>query len=298
MFDFRLKVFYTVAKRLNFTRAAVELYITQPAVTKHIRELENYFKSTLIERSGNRKIKLTPAGEILLDYAEHLLATYKELEFDMNALVNNHSGDLRIGASTTVAQYVLPPILAKFHQRYKDVKIGLITGNTEQIEQSLLNKDIDLAMIEGISRNPQISYHEFLQDELVLVSRTNNAVFKKEILKPEDLKKYPLLLREPGSGTLDVIANALHAHQIKISDLQIEMRLGGTESIKSYLLHSNCLAFLSVHAIIKELKAGEVRIIDVEGLSIERPFHLIQFHGQLSSLAEQFARFAKSYNGG
>lgn len=295
MFDFRLLVFYTVAKRLNFTKAAAELYITQPAVTKHIRELENHFKTSLFERSGNKKIVLTPAGKTLLKYAEQLSGIYKELEFDMNSLVKQHSGTLRIGASTTVAQYVIPAILAQFHARYKDIKVNLISGNTEQVEDALLNKEIDIGFIEGITRNPQISYHPFIEDELVLVSSTANKQFKKDTIKPEELKNFPLLLREPGSGTLDVIAHAIKPHQLKISDLKIEMQLGSTEGIKSYLLNSNCLAILSVHAIMKELKSGECRIVDIKGLTIERPFYIIQPYGQLASLAELFLRFAKSY---
>jgi len=292
MFDFRLQVFYAVAKRLNFTRAAAELYITQPAVTKHIRELERHFKSSLFERSGNKKIVLTPAGEILLQYAEKLAGTYRELEFDMNLLVNQHAGILRIGASTTVSQYVIAPILARFHQKFKDVQVSLVTGNTEQIEQALLNKEIDLGIIEGISKNPQISYSPFVDDELVLVTGTHSNSIKKDTLKPDELKNYPLLMREPGSGTLDVIAHALKPYHIKLADLKIEMQLGSTESTKAYLLHSNCLAFLSVHAILKELKNHELRIIDIKGLAILRPFYFIQPHGQPAPLATLFMRFA------
>lgn len=295
MLDFRLKVFYTVCKRLNFTRAAAELAISQPAVTKHIRELEQQFKAPLFERSGNKKITLTPAGETLLQYAEKLLATYRELEYDMNLLTEQHKGNLRIGASTTVAQYVISPILALFHNKFKDIRVTLTTANTEQVEQALLNKEIDLGIVEGISRNPQIKYGEFLDDELVLVSGNHNTALKKDSLKPDELKNYPLLLREPGSGTLDVIEHALKPHHIKLFDLKIEMQLGSTESIKSYLLHSNCLAFLSVQSILKELKANECRIVDVKGLSIERPFYFIQQHGQYTPLADLFMRFAKSH---
>jgi DNA-binding transcriptional LysR family regulator len=295
MLDFRLQVFYTVAKRLNFTKASAELYISQPAVTKHIKELEAQFKVSLFERSGNKRILLTPAGEMLLQYAERLLEIYRELDYDMNLLVKQHSGVLRIGASTTVAQYIIPPILAQFHKKFKDIKVLLITGNTEEIELALLNKEIEFGIIEGISRNPQIRYEEYLNDELVLVSALNNPIIKKDVIKPEELPNYPLLLREPGSGTLDVIAHALKPHNLKLSDLQIEMQLGGTESIKSYLLHSNCLAFLSIHSILKELKNNECRIIDIKGLSIERPFNFIQHYGQPSSLTELFIRFARSY---
>jgi DNA-binding transcriptional LysR family regulator len=295
MLDFRLQVFYTVAKRLNFTKASAELYISQPAVTKHIKELEAEFKVSLFERSGNKRIILTPAGETLLQYAERLLEIYRELDYDMNLLAKQHSGILRIGASTTVAQYIIPPILAQFHKKFKDIRVLLITGNTEEIELALLNKEIEFGIIEGISRNPQIRYEEYLNDELVLISVNNNPIIKKDVIKPEELPNYPLLLREPGSGTLDVIAHALKAYKLKLSDLQVEMQLGGTESIKSYLLHSNCLAFLSIHSILKELKNNECRIIDIKGLTIERPFNFIQHYGQPSSLTELFIRFAKSY---
>jgi DNA-binding transcriptional LysR family regulator len=296
MFEFRLKVFYTVAKRLNFTKAAAELFITQPAVTKHINELEAYFKTSLFERSGNKKTLLTAAGELLLQHAEKIFELHRELEFDMNLLIKKHSGVLRIGASTTVSQYVIPAVLAGFHQKFKDIQVQLVTGNTEDIEQALLDKELEMGIIEGISRNPQIKYEEYLQDELVLVCARNNTSVKKDTIKPEELKNYPLLLREPGSGTLDVIANALKPHQLKLSDLQVEMQLGGTESIKSYLLHSNCLAFLSVHAILKELKTGDCRIIDIKNLSIERPFYFIRQHGQPSQLADLFMRFARIIN--
>jgi len=292
MLDFRLKVFYTVARRLNFTKAAAELYISQPAVTKHIRELENHFKTSLFERSGNKKIILTPAGETLLSYAEKLDETWKELEFDMNLLVNQHAGMLCLGASTTVSQYVIAPVLARFRQKFKDVKLSLVSGNTEQMEQALLNKEIDLGIIEGLSRNPQINYTAYLDDELVLVSGINNRLVKKASIKPEELKKYPLLMREHGSGTLDVIAHALKPHNIKLSDLSIEMHLGSTESIKSYLMHSDCLSFVSVHSIHNELKNNECRIIDIKGLEILRPFYFIQPHGHLLPLAQLFMRFA------
>jgi DNA-binding transcriptional LysR family regulator len=290
-----LQVFYTVAKRLNFTKAAAELFITQPAVTKHIRELETYFKTSLFERSGNKKISLTPAGNALLQHVEQLFDIYRELEYDMNQLVQKHSGVLQIGASTTVAQYVIPPILANFHKKFTDVEVQLITANTEDIEQALLNKEIQLGIVEGHVRNQQIKYEEYLQDELVLVSSTGNTSFKKETIRPEELKNYPLLLREPGSGTLDVIAHALKPHHIKLADLKIEMQLGSTEGIKAYLLHSNCLAILSVHAILKELRNNECRVVDVKGLIINRPFYFIQPHGQPGSLAELFMRFAKNY---
>ncbi|MBS1668116.1 MAG: LysR family transcriptional regulator [Bacteroidetes bacterium] len=295
MFDFRLQVFFTVAKRLNFTKAAEELFITQPAVTKHIHELESHFRIKLFDRNGT-KIKLTVAGETLFQYAEELSTIYRNLEFEMNSLTQTHSGNLKIGASTTVAQYVLPPVLAAFHKKSRDIKVTLTINNTEQIEQALENKEIELGFIEGKSKKSIIKYTEFVKDEIVLVSHVNNPLARKQSISPEELKKIPLLLREPGSGTLEVIAHALKPLGIKISQLQNEMQLGSTESMKMYLPYSHCMAFMSVHSVLKELKSKDFCIIDVKGLSIERWFYFIQLQGQLAALPELFMKFARHYN--
>ena len=295
MFDFRLQVFDTVARRLNFTKAAEELFITQPAVTKHIPELESYFKTTLFERNGS-KITLSPAGETLLQYTTQLFTVYRNLEFEMNALVQQHSGKLRIGASTTVAQYVLPPVLASFHKKFKDIKISLTTGNTEQVEQRIQNKEADLGIIEGRSRKTALKYTQFIKDEIVLVSGINNPLAKKPEISLNDLKKISLLLREPGSGTLEVITHALKPLGMKISDLHIEMQLDSTESMKNYLLYSNSMAFVSLHSVLKELRNKECCIIDVKGLGIERYFYFIQPFGQPESLVDLFMKFAAHYN--
>ena len=295
MFDFRLQVFNAVAKRLNFTKAAEELFITQPAVTKHIHEIENHFKVKLFERNGT-KIKLTPAGETLLQHTDQLFALYRNLEFELNTFTQSHTGKLRIGASTTVAQYVLPPVLAAFHKKFKDIKVTLTINNTEQIEQALQNKNIDLGIIEGQSKNNLFKYTEFVKDELVLVADINHPLAKKELIKPEELIKIPLLLREPGSGTLEVVAHALKPFGIKISQLQNEMQLGSTESMKLYLLNSDAMAFLSIHSILKELQNKECCIIDVKGLNIERHFYFIQQHGEAKALPDLFMKFARHHN--
>ena len=295
MFDFRLKVFHTVARRLNFTKTAEELFITQPAVTKHIHEIENYFKIKLFERNGTR-IKLTPAGETLFQYTEQLFDLYKNIEFDLNTFSQQQSGKLMIGASTTVAQYVLPTVLAAFHKKFTDTKIILTTGNTEQIEQDLQLKKIDLGIIEGQSKNNLFRYTTFIKDELVLVANSNNPLAKKGLIKPEELLKIPLLLREQGSGTLEVIAHALKPSGIKMPQLKVEMQLGSTESIKRYLLNSDAMAFLSVYAVLDELKHKTCTIIDVKNLHIERHFYFIQQHGQQESLADLFMKFARHYN--
>lgn len=294
MFDFRLKVFYTVAKRLNFTKAAEELFITQPAVSKHIQEIENHFRVRLFERNGN-KIKLTKAGGVLLHYCNQIFGIYSTLEFELNSFTETHKGILRIGASTTIAQYLLPPILADFHKRYSEIQISLIISNTEQIENALKNNEIDFGIVEGQAKNSSFKYTDFVNDEIVLVTSVKNN-FTAEVINTEELKKIPMVLREPGSGTLEVIAHSLKPHNLKISDLICEMQLGSTESIKSYLTHSSCMAFLSIHSIINELRNNTLKIIDLENLNIIRSFQFIQLHGESDGLSDLFMDYARHYN--
>lgn len=295
MFDFRLKVFYTVARRLNFTKAAEELFITQPAVTKHIHEIENYYKTQLFQRNGT-KIKLTPAGTTLLAHAEQLFAIYRNIEVDMAAINENVKGTIRIGASTTVAQYVLPKYLAAFRQKFPEINIALTANNTEYIENALIAGKIDFGIIEGQSKRPQIRYASFLKDEIVLCTRTGNPLIKKQTIALPALKELPLLMREQGSGSQEVIAAALKKAGVKTSQLKIEMVLESTESIKSYISSSDSVAFLSIHSILKELKSNELTIIDIKDLHIERTFFFVKQQGDNQPLTGLFMKFLSSDN--
>jgi DNA-binding transcriptional LysR family regulator len=293
-FDFRLQVFHTVAKRLNFTKAARELFITQPAVTRHIHELEQHFKVKLFERNGTH-IRLAPAGKRLLEHTETLFAVYRNLEFDMSTLTAEQGGRLFLGGSMTAAPYIIPPILADFHRRYPDVEVSLVSGNTQEIEQALERQEIDLGIVEGYSRNPAMRYTEFMRDEIVLVSNPEHPLARRQSIKPEELTRIPLLLREPGSGSLEVLAHALKSVGLRLSQLKKEMQLDSTEMIKSYLLSAPCMAFLSVHAVTKELQNNECMIVDVKGLSVERNFYFVRLQGEGQALPELFMRFALHY---
>ena len=290
MFDFRLKVFYTVARRLNFTKAAEELAISQPAVSKHIKELESQFNLVLFDRRGN-KVFLSPAGEVLLKHTEAMQEIYRQMEFDLNQINQTNKGVLHVGSSTSITQYILPPLLARFHRIHQEVKVELVNGNTEQIEQALLDKKIQMGVIEGKSKRREIHYTPFLEDEIVLVCSSRHALAKKEEIKPEDLKDIPFLIREPGSGTLEVTADALRNKGIRLSDLKVEMQLGSTEAIKSYLQHSECVAFLSLHTVLEELESRTLKIIEIKELSIRRNFYFITPQGQEGGLPSLLMRF-------
>ena len=295
MFDFRLKVFDTVARRLNFTKAANELNITQPAVTKHIKEIELNLNIKLFERNGT-KIKLTQAGEILVKYTEEIFSIYQKMEFEIGQLQEKQKGHLRLGASTTIAQYVLPPILAEFRKRFPEIQLNLVIHNSEKIEDLLTNNKIDVGLIEAQIKNRTFHYFPFMKDEIVLVARQNHPLSTKNHLKTDDLLQIPFVLRESGSGTLETIDLALKAKNIKLNELKTEIRLGSTESIKSYLLHSDALAFLSVQSILQELKSHTLTIIDVKNMAIPRYFNFIIPEGEQSKLVSLFIDFCNRYN--
>lgn len=294
MFDFRLRVFHTVAKRLSFTKAAEELYISQPAVTKHIHELEQQLGMALFERIGNR-IKLTRAGQLVMHHAEIIFTDYRNLEYEINQLKHTQGGLLAIGASTTIAQYLIPPLLAKFNQRYPDVKTSLTNGNTEQIEQALFEKSILLGIIEGSSKNPLLKYVEFARDEIVLIGNPKHTYGNGEPLSANELRNIPLLMREHGSGTLEVITDELKRLKLKITDLNVAMYMGSTESIKSYLHHSSCAAFISLQAVQREVEAGEFVVLPIKNFRLIRKLHFTYLQGLQDKLAQLFIKFARQH---
>lgn len=293
MFDFRLRVFYVVAKRLNFTRAAEELFISQPAVSKHIHEIEQHYELKLFERNGTR-IRLTEAGNLLLDNVEKLMLVHHNIDLAFTALRNDFKGSLIIGASTTVAQYFLPQYIASFKQRFPHITISMISDNTEKIERLLMDGGIDLGIVEGHSKRPNFRYDCLIKDEIILCTRTGNPQIKKTPVKPDDLKRFHFVLRETGSGSLDVVISRLKENGLGIHNLHKEIEFQDTQSIKSYLQHSDTFAFLSVHSVFNELKDRKLQIIDVKGLEFERCFFSITRHGDNRKLPEAFLHHIRS----
>lgn len=295
--DFRLKVFISVAHQGSFTKAARELYISQPAVSKHIQELEGEYKVRLFDRSTQR-IALTSQGEVFLKHAETITKSYRALQLEMNLMTGNFSGVLRLGASTTIAQYVLPEIIAKFISAYPDVRLEMISGNSEQIERALVDHHIDLGMVEGDSRQKGLKYWHFMRDELVVVGSTQLNI--AEDISVDDLVKLPMVLREVGSGTLEVFERAIARSGLKISDLNVLIHLGSTQSIKSFLVnYTTSYAVVSIVALSAELTSGELKIVDVNGLDLTRNFSFVAEYGTQNDLVDRFAEFCsitKSYH--
>lgn len=296
MSDFRLKVFQTVAKNLSFTKASQELFISQPAITKHIKELESAYQTRLFDRQGSR-ISLTDSGRLLLEHCDRIMEAYKQLEYEMHLLHNEYAGELRLGASTTIAQYVLPPLLGNFIGKFPQVSLSLLNGNSREVEAALREKRIDLGLVEGVSRLPGLKYVPFLKDELVAVVRTKSKLQLPDEITSSELTSVPLVLRERGSGTLDVIERALSDRGIRLSALRVLMYLGSTEGIKLFLENADCMGIVSVRSISKELAAGTFRVIEIKDMPMYRDFCFVRLQGEEGGLPQAFMQFAVRVKG-
>jgi len=293
MSDFRLRVFQTVARHLSFTKAAQELFITQPAITKHIRELERGYSQRLFERRGNR-IALTEAGQALLAHADAVAQLDQQLSDALQSLHGGEGSRLRLGASTTLTQYVIPRLLPGFQTRHSGSKLTLRNGNTEQIAEALLRGEIDLGFVEGRGKNRDLHYELLLEDELVVVRQRQSKV-QVPPLPLADLVRQPLVMRERGSGTLEVLEHALRSQQVKLADLNVVFQLESTEAIKTYLEAAPAtLGFISRQAVAQEVTAGLLEIVPVPELTLMRHFEAVWVQGEpLSTLADKFLRYAR-----
>ncbi|WP_226065827.1 LysR substrate-binding domain-containing protein [Kaistella polysaccharea] len=199
-----------------------------------------------------------------------------------------------MGASTTIAQYILPEILAQFNSSHKEISIELITKNSEDISNLLKKGEIDLGIVVGESKSSYFEYQKFKRDEIVLVCKAEHPLAIKNF-KIKDLYDIDLIVREQGSGTQEFIQNQLKKSRIDVQKLNIIMQLGSSESIKNYLLHSEALAFLSISTVLQELKNNQLSVIDIKNFSIERNFHFITLKGEHSDLIDLFMKFI-NYN--
>ena len=293
--DYRDSVFISVAENLSFSKAANDLHISQPAITRHIKELEERYKTTLFERKGN-KIYLTTAGEKVYHAFKKISQQYRNLDFEIGQLHHNFSGEFKLGASSTISQYVIPKIIASFHKRYPQIQIYLLNGNSFEMENLLLDNKIDLALVENQSTQSGVQYTNFLDDELIIVTGKNSVYAKHDTISLQDLTQIPIVLREQGSGTLEVIQHTLKKQNIHFEQLNTLIHLGSTESIKNFLQDFDGLAIVSEKAVQNELYLQSLVKIKIVGFSISRKFRIAYKQGHKSKQVELFENFLVNYN--
>lgn len=294
MADRRLQVFHTVARLLSFTKAAETLHMTQPAVTFQVRQLEEHFNTRLFDRTHNR-ISLTDAGKRVFEYSDRIFELYTEMESAVREMTGDVSGVLMIGASTTIAEYMLPALLGDFKKKYPDVNVQLKVSNSDGIVHMVENNVIDLGVVESPVLNKNLVVEVCRVDKLVAVVAPQHPLAGRDAVTIHELLDHPYICREEGSGTREVIADYMTEQGINSGQVHLTMELGSPESIKGAVEAGMGVSIISSATVQKELKLGTLVSLPLEP-SLERPFSFVHQKQKFRHRAmDELLEFARSY---
>jgi DNA-binding transcriptional LysR family regulator len=257
MADRRLQVFHAVAKHRSFTKAAETLFMTQPAVTFQVKQLEEQYNVRLFER-GHGQISLTDAGRTVFEYAERILGLSAELDARMKDLTGHMTGVLMIGASMTIADYLLPRVLGEFKARFPGVVPRLLVANSETVQSQVAEHSLDIGFIEGESLLPSLVTEVCCEDELQLVCAPSHPLAGRKAVTPDMLAQHAYVSREPGSGTREVADRYLQKAGIAPESLHPVMELGSPEALKGLVGTGYGFAIMSRATVAKETRIGEL----------------------------------------
>jgi DNA-binding transcriptional LysR family regulator len=290
MENFRLRIFRAVAHSLNFRVAAESLLMTQPAVSQQIKALESELDTPLFDRSGGR-VALTPAGEALLPFAERLKHLADEAREAVAAASGTTAGELAIGASQTIGQYILPKLVAGFLREQPQVRVAITGGNTQFVLEELRARRLHLALIEGPALGNDVHVRPFMEDHMVGVVPAGHEWAGEEIALAE-LAQATLVMREQGSGSRRIVEQALAAAGLAVRDLRLGLTFDSTEGLLSAVEAGLGVAFVSRWAVRNQLALGTLKLVRVRGLALARMFSLASLAGpEPSGAAGAFARF-------
>lgn len=280
-----LRVFASLAKAGTFSEAARLLYISQPAVSKGVQQLERELGVQLLDRTS-RRVTLTEAGQLLYEYAGRIFAMEKAAESGLAELQGLERGQLLIGASQTIGTYLLPPALGLFHQQYPKLRLHLEIANTQQVIEGLRKTPLGLAYVEGPVSGEDLEVSIWRHDPMVVIAPPNHPLVRRRSVTFEMLAQEPYLQREPGSGTGEIVANVFaerhHAPNVALI-------LGGNQAIKQAVIAGLGVSIVSEATIALERAARELAIIHVRDFKLSRPLYCVRIQGRpLSRAAAAF----------
>lgn len=269
-----LETFLVVVEEKSFSAAAKRLYLTQPAVTKHIQSLEKHFQVALFDRKGWQS-QLTEAGEVLLGYAKKIVSNMEEAERALRQVGEEIKGILRIGASTVPGEYVLPLLVGDFSFQYPEVHLQLEIGDSGNIRQMVLGGELDLGMVGFKYPEEQLEYYPFAQDRLVLVVPLSHPFARRSSITAQELTEVPLIWREKDSGTRQVAEEVLASQGVDLASLKIRMELGSTEAVLNAAVTGNGATIISKHAADRFIRLKRLVEVEIEHLEFKRPLYLV-----------------------
>lgn len=271
-----LAIFHAVAESGSLSAGAARLRISQPAVTRQLQELERRCGLPLFDRLP-RGVRLTEAGSLLHDYAQRIFTLEREAETAISDLHQLDTGELAIGASSTIGNYLLPPLIVDFQRRYPKITLNVEISNTRNIENELLNRRLGLGLIEGPLSEPELHGQVFMQDEIVPVVGSGHTLSRSRRVDIQMLTQETLLMREPGSGTRQFVETLLERRHLHFKN---HLSLGSTETIKKVAMAGVGLAWLSRLAVDSELRSGHLCMLAVPQLRIKRPLRWVRLRGR------------------
>lgn len=282
----QLNIFLTAANTLNFTQAARQLHMTQPSVSQHIQLLEKQLETQLFKREG-RQISLSDAGEMLVPMARSLLTQALHIEETMQSLQGRVFGHLHVGCSTTPGKYILPHLLAEFHELHPEVRVTCHVSNQQASLEQLNNGENHFAF----ASKPTASYHRaefeaFTSDEIVLIAPFGHPWAGREVIEPEELYEGSYIMREEGSGTQSVVTDGLALLGVDSSKLKTLLVLGNSEAIALAVQEGIGLGFVS-RIVVTKVVRNKVAIVPVRGLHLEREICFGHQKGQPSTVAQK-----------
>jgi len=293
--DFRhLETFCRVAALKSFSRAADDLFLTQPTVSGHILSLERSLSLRLFDRTG-REIRLTKAGEMFLRYASKILTVRKDLLNALSEFSQGIRGELSLGASTIPGEYLLPRLMGDFKREHPRFTLSLKISDTKDIVQELLQGHIEFGLIGAKVDHPSLHYEKFGEDEIIIIAPSDHPLTRKRSVGFEDLLKEPWIIREEGSGTQMTVERVLRKKGKSLKDFNVAIEMGSTSSVKEGVKAKLGLAFISRRAVEEELNRNLFTSITLEGLeSISRQIYIVSQRGKtVSPAGMEFLRFLK-----
>jgi DNA-binding transcriptional LysR family regulator len=295
MDDHKLKVFCIVAETKSFSKASEIIRLTQPAVSLQIQALEETYGTKLFNRSGC-VITLTSAGEMLYKYAKEISSLYTAAEKEIGSVTGHVKGVISVGASSTIGNYILPSIVSDFRRKFPKVGVHIHIGNTKSVADFLNSGSVDMGLVEGDVQKQKLIVEKLIPDEMVFVMSPYHHLAKKATISIMELSKEPLIFREEGSGTRQMIEKYLSKHGITQQNLKISLIMGSTEAIKSAVEEGLGTSILSRWAARKESKYGSLKTAAFKEDKCLRDFALIfKKSKEPTHTVEQFMAFLRKY---
>jgi len=291
--DFRhLETFCRVADLKSFSKAADDLFLTQPTISGHILSLEHSLSLRLFDRTG-REVRLTKAGEVFLRYASKILSSRKDLLNALSEYSQGIRGELSLGASTIPGEYLLPKLMGHFKKEHPHFTLSLKIADTKEVAQLVLEGDVEYGMIGGKLNHNFLHYEKYEEDEIIVVAPSGHPLTKKKKADLTDLLKEPWIIREEGSGTQMAVEKGLRKKGKSLKQFNVVMEMGSTSAVKEGVKAGLGLAFISKRAVEEELKQGLFSRIHVEGIDpISRQLYIVSHRGRtLSPIGMEFLRF-------